>query len=66
MRVFHRGKIHSLELGGGFLKNAEALKALRDGGFTNDTINIEINSDFDQFKRIVKSAEWLKDALASL
>lgn len=59
-------KYDSLELGGGYLKNLEALKILKASGFENGTVIAEVNSSFDSFKRTVASVNWLKEAFKAL
>ncbi len=56
----------SLELGGGFVKNAEAMKIINASGWTHGTVTVEVNSEFDIFKRTIESADWLADLIAKL
>lgn len=59
-------KYDSLELGGGYLRNLEALQILKASGFENGTVIAEVNSSFDTFKRTIESVEWLKEAFKNL
>jgi len=54
----------SLELGGGYLENLQALKLLRSGGYQSGALTIEVSGP-DAFGRVLKSAEWLKQGLAA-
>lgn len=64
--ILRRGKYYdSLELGGGYLNNREALRILKAAGYTG-AITLEVNSPFDRFDRTVKSAEWIKKVLAEI
>ena len=53
-------------LGGGFLKNLETLKALKAASVTSTTVTIETASTVDLFAETLKSAEWLKAAIATV
>ena len=56
----------SLELGGGFVKNAEAMKIIKNAGWVDGTVTVEVNSEFDIFKRTIQSADWVADLFAKL
>lgn len=65
--ILRRGVYYdSLELGGGYLKNLESLKILKNAGFTDGVITIEVNSSFDRLSRTIKSVDWLKSAIANI
>ncbi len=59
-------KYDCLELGGGYLRNLEALQILKASGFKNGTIIAEVNSPFDTFKKTIASVEWLKESFKAL
>lgn len=54
----------SLELGGGTLKNAEALQILKNAGYTDGFVTIETMGK--PFARTLKSADWLRDVFKQM
>ena len=65
--IIRGGKYYdSLELGGGYLKNLEALKILKAAGYTDGVITIEINSSYDRLSRTMESLKWLNSALTQI
>lgn len=65
--ILRRGVYYdSLELGGGQLKNLEVLKVLKNAGYTEGAITIEVNSSFDRLSRTLTSVKWLEEALKQI
>ncbi len=65
--ILRRGVYYdSLELGGGYLKNLEALKILKAAGYTDGVLTIEVNSSFDRLSRTLTSLKWLEEALTKI
>lgn len=61
--ILRNGKFYdSLELGGGYLKNEEALLHLKEKGY-NGAVVIEVSAAKDAFARTIKSAEYLRRIL---
>lgn len=61
------GKVYaSTYLGGGFVRNIEALKVLRAAGFERGTLTLEVNSSLECFSRTLKSKEWLDAVLTQI
>ncbi len=67
VHILRRGVYYdSLELGGGQLKNLEALKIIKDAGYIEGAITIEVNSSFDRLSRTLTSLKWLEEALTKI
>lgn len=65
--ILRMGKyFDSLELGGGYLKNLEALRILKAAGYTEGVITIEVNSSYDRLSRTLTSVGWLRQALGKI
>lgn len=65
--IIRMGKyFDSLELGGGYLKNFEALRVLKEAGKLDCDITVEINSSYDRLSRTLTSVKWLKEALGQI
>lgn len=65
--ILRNGVVYdSLELGGGFVKNVESMKMLKDAGWVDGTVTVEVNSSFDIYKRTIESAKWLGEVIANL
>ena len=58
------GKLYKgTRLGDGFVKNREAIKVLKDGGFTDGCFVIELSNKTDRFKKTLESVEWIRKAV---
>lgn len=65
--ILRRGVYYdSLELGGGYLKNLEALRILKAAGYTDGAVTIEINSSYDRLSRTLTSYDWLIEAIKKI